>query len=137
MQGIMQLAFHPSTGDNEAMAAFRAARRLAGNRGLDAVIVTKEVVREVVRTRDPRRDWEKGVKHTQRVPTRWQHDYLDTILKAVRQLDLDFELHRLGTAEDRIIGAMEIEFSVRGSQDGISCFEQLVDVYFKAMRKSP
>jgi len=65
LTGIMNLAFHPGTCENEAVAAFLAARRLAGARGVDA-IVAAPVVKEVVR----KRSHERTTKFAQPVPAR-------------------------------------------------------------------
>ena len=135
MQSIMALAFHPNTGDGEAIAAFMAARRLAGNRGIDAVVVERVVTREVVKEVNRKTSWERGVRYRQCVPARWQHDFLLTILQAARRLDLDLEVDHLGTVDNRVIGALEITYAVRGTAGAVGRFDALVEAYTAEMRK--
>jgi hypothetical protein len=130
LTGIMNLAFHPGTCEGEAVAAFLAARRLAGARGIDA-IVAAPVVKEVVKGRC--RD--RVVTYAQTIPVRWQHDYMLTILQAARRWDLDIDMHELGTVDNRVIGAMTLRFAVAGSLRGVEAFTQLVEEYFAEMRR--
>lgn len=134
---VLERAFHPTTGDGEAQAAFHAARRMAASDGLNKLLgasttpQVREVVRERVVYREPR--YTNSVTWTFKISARWQHSFMEHIWQDAEELGLKIDIVHCRCRDKTIDSGLDLKVKVWGGPNGLTAWDRRVDGYLAEM----
>jgi hypothetical protein len=134
---VLERAFHPTTGDGEAQAAFYAARRMAASDGLNKLLgasatpQVREVVRERVVYREPR--YTDSVVVTFKISARWQHSFMERIWQDAEKFGLKIEIRHCRCRNKTVDSGLDLKIEVFGGPNGIRAWDRNVDSYLAEM----
>jgi len=106
-KNILTLALRPETGEGESIAALMAARRMVAAQGLDAMLGSDGKAKQ--------HEAKYSLGYT--IHARYQHGWLETILKQATRCGVEFELTEITTVDELLIGSLIIKFNVAGTKD--------------------
>jgi len=134
---ILTLALRPETGAGEAAAALDAARRMVASQGLDALLGAKSEPRVV--TRDQvvyrQRPNELAYEFGYTIPARWQHCWMEVILRQATSCNVDFEIKELTTVDQMVGGSLIIKFRVSGAASDVEEYRRRIRRQFDLINR--
>lgn len=135
---VLERAFHPTTGDGEAQAAFHAARRMAASDGLNKLMGASATpqVREVVRVvyREPH--YTDNMVINFKISARWQHSFMQHIWQDAEKLGLKIEIRHCRCRDKTIDSGLDLKLEVFGEPNALRAWDRKADSYIDHMNKN-
>jgi hypothetical protein len=133
---VLERAFHPSTGDGEAQAAFHAARRMAASDGLTKLLGGQAApqIQERVVYREPR--YSDSLVVNLKISARWQHSFIEHVWRDAQNLGLKIEIRHCRCRDKTIDSGLDLKIEVFGGPNGLAAWNRKVDSYIDHMNKN-
>lgn len=127
LEKLLNLAFHPATGEQEATNAFLAARRSVGKEGMAAIAKPSQ---ERVVYQDRVVYGDKAHTHEMelelKIPLSWLHTFMHNLFKKGRDINVRVDITRFATETD-IHGRTLVGLHLHGEQAALKMFDNIVN----------
>jgi len=122
---VLNLAFDKSANENEAVVAFKAAKRLMGDKPISSFFGNERIVYRDRGNRDSSQSWQL------KFPKRFHLSLMKHIMNDVSKLDLQMNVTNFDSNDN---GTYFFDFEIKGSHSSVKTFSDYLDHYYDQMK---